>query len=299
MPSPDSSSILCLNPAIAGDGSALVPCLAALSVRCLSTAHETVPASFSVPLYLLFFCLIACRSRARMLHPNLDTNHLGHHAIPFLPLRAFNYFMTSIIVILLLPSHSHQFELNVFPSNAPSFWLTAPWPRSSLACAITPDHSGNIEGQPANSRRPFQDGVIKAWQHPALSIFSPINAATARRSCAPPRHAITVPIEPDLIPFKFCQVRRYHANQVLPIAVHECSFVRLSALLGDQWINPFLATADCGAIHLFGCPLIAVPGQSIRIRMNIIMAIMPIRFRMNIILAIMPIGCRRSRSPIN
>ena len=52
--------ILCSNPAIAGDGSALVPSLSAFFVQCLSTAHETVPASFSMPALptvLLFDCL--------------------------------------------------------------------------------------------------------------------------------------------------------------------------------------------------------------------------------------------------
>ena len=91
------------------------------------------------------------------------------------------------------------------------------------------------------------------------------------------------------------QVRRCHANQALPIAVHEFSFVRLPADLGDQLIDPFSATRRLRClidrIHLFVCLLIAVPDQLIRIRITIIMAIMPTRIRMNIILAIMPIGC--------
>ena len=148
-----------------------------------STARETVPAPLLVPALptvLLFDCP---------------------------PIAGTNVTSESGCVILLLPSHLHQFELDSFSSDAPSLWLTAPWPHPSLACAIAPGHLECIEGQPANSRRPFQT--------------------------ASSRHGSTLP-----------------------------------ALLGDQWITPFLATANRSAIHLFGCPLIAVPGQPIRIRMR-------------------------------
>ena len=64
LPSLDSSSIFCSNPAIAGDESTLVPCLAALSVRCFPRHARPFRHLCWCPLYLLFFCLNAANRGA-------------------------------------------------------------------------------------------------------------------------------------------------------------------------------------------------------------------------------------------
>ena len=69
--------ILCSNPAIAGNGSALVPILVALPVHCLSTAHETfrhllmpaLPTVLSFDRRPIAVTIIASESGFVSLHP--------------------------------------------------------------------------------------------------------------------------------------------------------------------------------------------------------------------------------------
>ena len=145
--------------------------------------------------------------------------------------------MAAIIIILLPLSHSHQFEFNFLPQmhHHCDGSLTAsqpirsivPWPHSFILrnCAPPSKHPAT-SGPSINSCRPFHEDLIKVF------------------SRAPSRHAITVPIELDIIPLTIestrrpsrpvldhcCtsrggsmlhQVRRCHANQALPIAVHD------------------------------------------------------------------------------
>ena len=74
LPSSDSPLILCSNPAIASDGSALVPYFAAPSVQCLSTAHETVRHLLTMPALPTFLSFVRPPIAVTSLHPNPDSH---------------------------------------------------------------------------------------------------------------------------------------------------------------------------------------------------------------------------------